>query len=387
MASAASAPAAWVVTELPTLGGTGGAEAWGINDSGVLCGHGYDADEVQFAFRYNGAITLLPHLEPANPHSVSRAINSNGVVVGFSYNATGRERAVFWEGTTITEIPTPAGIDPDRSMSAQGINNAGVIVGHYFDNEWFAKPFYYDGAMHDLAPVLAAAGLTGRSYAKDVNNHGVICGHAQGAVYNFWTYDITTGTFAMLGTLTPFLTCTAAAINDAGHVVGRGQSSFTSPFHALLHDGSFQILDSAVTDTQWAWNVNNLGRVIGTARVSDAPDYSWYSDGPGAGSLVRLDLPGVDDLTIKDINDDNVIVGYGLTATSGDSTRAIIIAPPPGDGDGDGDVDLHDFGGLMACFAPAGPVGPACRPFDIDRDADVDLADYAVFEAAIDGPH
>ncbi|UCG17074.1 MAG: hypothetical protein JSV19_03390 [Phycisphaerales bacterium] len=386
--------AEWAVTELPTPGGVESTQAWAVNDSGVVCGAGPDADGVQTVFRYDGGMTLLPHLVGTNgAHSVARDINSSGVIVGFSYNAAGRERAVYWTGTAIAEIPLPAGVNPDRSSRVEAINDAGIMVGHYFDDAWSAKPFYYEGQVHDLAPALAAAGLSGHSYAKGINNNGLICGHARGAVYRFWTYDIATGICTDLGTIDPFLACTAAAVNDAGHVVGRGMSSSTSPYHALLHDGAFQIIDATVTDTQWAWNINNAGRVIGTARPSGGPEWSWYSDGPGDGSIMPIDLPGVTELEIKGINDHNVIVGYGLTATSGEYTRAFVIAPPPGDADHDGDIDLDDYAAFAVCVSgPAGgagfvPPSAAClAAFDFDpADADVDLADFAAFERAFEG--
>lgn len=385
LVSGQPAVAQWAVTELPTLGGTGSMQAWAINASGVICGHGPDENEIQVVFRYDGGMTVLPHLISTNgAHSVARDINSAGVVVGFSYNAAGRERAVFWDGTTITELPTPAGVNPDRSMQAAAVNDAEIITGHYFDNDWYAKPYYYDGTMHDLAPALAAAGLAGRSYAKDVNNYGLICGYAQGSVYRFWTYDIATGICTNLGTIDPTLACTAEAVNDAGHIVGRGMSAPTSPYHALLHDGTFKIVDPTVLVAQWSSDINDAGRIVGTADTG-SNKWSWYSNGPGDGSIVRVDLPGVTELRIEGINDRNVMVGCGKTAASGDETRAFVIAPA-GDGDGDGDVDLMDFGGFQTCYAPGGPVAGGCDVFDVDDDNDIDLEDFAEVQAALAGP-
>lgn len=352
------AGAAWIVTELPTLGGDGSMEGWAINASGVVCGHGPDADGGQSVFRYDGTLTLLPHLDATTAHSVARDINSSDVIVGFSVNAAGRERAVYWLGTTITELPTPDGVNPDRSMRAEALNDAGVIVGYYNDDDW---------------------------YAKDVNNHGLICGHAQGSIYNFWTYDIPTGTVQVLGTVHPMLTCTAAAVNDAGHIVGRGQSDFTSPYHALLHDGSFKILDPTVTDTQWSWDINNGGRVIGTARATGAPNWSWCSDGPGAGSIVPIELPDVTELTVQGINDRGVMVGHGQTSASGEDTRAFVIALA-GDADGDGDVDLRDAGRFQTCFTTTASREPDCDSLDFNTNGNVDLGDFAVFEDSLSGP-
>jgi probable HAF family extracellular repeat protein len=380
----AVAQAEWIVAELPSLGGSGSMEASAVNDGGVVCGFGPDTNGIQCVFRYDGSMTVLPHLEPTNPHSFASDINSNGTVVGFSWNAGDRERAVYWVGTTLHEIPLPAGVDPDRSSRAEALNDAGVITGFYFDNDWYAKPYYYDGTLHDLAPALAAAGLSGRSYADDVNNAGIICGHAQGGVYMLWKYDIASATVTVLGTLDPFSGCFSKAINDSGVIAGRGRSSLTSPYHALLHDGDFRIVDPTVTDAQWSWDITNWGRVVGTAG-SGSNTWSWYSDGPGDGSIIRVDLSGWTEVRVEGVNVHGVMVGYGKTATSGDDTRAF-IAVLAGDSDADGDADLHDFARFQACYAPAGPVEPACHVFDFDNDNDVDLDDFSVFADSLRGP-
>jgi probable HAF family extracellular repeat protein len=393
VALAAVAQAEWMVTELPTLGGSGGMEAWAVNEGGVVCGHGPDANEIQCVFRYDGNMTVLPHLEPTNPHSFASDINSNGTVVGFSWDAGGRERAVYWVGTTLHEIPLPAGVDPDRSSRAEAVNDAGVITGFYFDNDWSAKPYYYDGTVHDLAPALAAEGFIDQTYADDINNHGVICGHAKAGVYQLWTYDIATETVTVLGAMDPLSGAFSKAINDSGVIAGRGRSSVSSPYHALLHDGVFRVIDPTVTDAQWSWDMNNGGRVVGTAHATGVPDWSWYSDGPGDGSIIRIDLPGWTEVNVEGINGHDVIVGYGETPTSGGESRAFICAPPPGDADHDGDVDLDDYAEFAACLsgpnegdAFVAPSAGCLATFDfLPADGDVDLEDFAVFQQAFTG--
>jgi probable HAF family extracellular repeat protein len=375
--------AAWLVTELPTCGGPGSVEAWAINSSDVVCGHGSDAAGGQSAFRYDGTLTLLPHLDATAAHSVARDINSCGVIVGFSENANGRERAVFWSGTTITELPAPAGVNPDRSMRAEAINDAGVIVGFYTDDDWHAKPYYYDGTIHDLAPVLAAAGFPGRGYAKDINNSGLIIGHAQAGIYRVWTYDTVSQTVTVLGTLNPLYSSTVGAVNDAGKVACRGADSSGS-YRALLHDGTFRILDATVTDAQWSNGIDSWGRVVGTAG-SGSNKWSWYSDGPGDGSMVAIDPTGWTEVRGEGLNDRGRIVGYGQTPSSGGESRAFVVVLA-GDSDGDGDVDLGDFGRFQTCFTVAPPPAPGCDTLDFDGDGDVDLDDFVVFEDSLGGP-
>ena len=58
-----------------------------------------------------------------------------------------------------------------------------------------------------------------------------------------------------------------------------------------------------------------------------------------------------------------------------------------GDGDGDGDIDLVDFALYVDCVTGpnAGPVEPACEPFDAEPDGDVDFHDLAAIQRAFEG--
>ncbi|UCG17072.1 MAG: DUF3466 family protein [Phycisphaerales bacterium] len=356
----APAGADWVVTEIPNLPGwNGDTNLYDINDSGVVCGiGGYVSGVSSVAFSYDGTlITELPYLHPSpatHQYACASAINSSGVIAGRAHNADGVDRAVFWTGTTITEIPLPPDANTNSDMRGYGINDAGVVVGYYVSTTTgYPAAFYYDGTSHSLVSALQAAGLTGlRSYARDVNNNGLICGEAEDAIssYNFFTYDIGTGTVNVLGTIYPTEDYFTAAINDAGHVVGRGRTLPWSPIHALLHDGSFNVIDDTILVAQWSADVTNHGRIVGNADTS-SNRWSWYSDAPGSGSMVPIDLPGWTRLSVQGVNAHDVIAGYGRTTASPDDDRAVIIAPPPGDADHDGDIDVDDFLQFAACMS------------------------------------
>lgn len=407
--AAGPAAAAWVVTEVPTPPTwTGDTELYDINDSGVACGIGNYVSGVSVtAFRYNGTIiTELPYLHPSPAtyqYACASAINSSGVIAGRAHNADGTDRAVFWTESTITEVPVPAdintcGVNPDDDdMRGYGINDAGVVVGYYLRDDGTVNgiptAFYYDGTTHSLLTALQAVGLGGgRSYAEDVNNNGLICGQAEDALsdYIFFTYDITSGIATSLGKPAPPYTgtdYTTAAINDDGHIAGRGKILPWENYRALLHDGtSFLEVDDSSSRTipEWSTGVNNNGRIVGHAGTSTTGgEWAWYSNGPGTGSMIRTELPGWEKENFQGVNIHDVMVGHGCTAASPDDERAFIVAPPPGDYDHNGFVDLDDYAVFAGCISGpkegAGftPPSPAClEAFDLAPSSE----NYAVAE-------
>jgi hypothetical protein len=320
------------------------------------------------------------------------------LVVGWSHNADEVDRAVIWDATSVNEIPLPADGNPARDMRAYGMNDNGVAVGYYFSTATgSATAFYYDGAdAHSLGPALVAAGLTGGySYARDVNNSGLICGEAQDAAsdYAFFTYDIDTGIVTVLGKLSPFpgTGYFTIAMNEAGHVVGRGRTLPWDPtIHALLHDGAFHVIDDAVTDAQWAADIADNGRMVGYTG-SGGDRWSWYADSVGTGTMRPVDLPGWLEISVRGVNDRGQMAGSGLSPTSGETVAGFIVSPPPGDGDHDGDVDIDDYTLFADCLGgPNGsdgfvaPTAACLAAFDfVPSDGDVDIGDYGAFQAAM----
>jgi hypothetical protein len=398
---ATPAGAAWIVTEIPTPPEwVGHTEPLGVNNDGVVCGVGnYVSGSSAVGFRYDGTtLSELPYLAPSVPYPLAypKAINNGGVIAGWSHNDGEVDRAVVWIGDTVTQIPVPPDAKPTGDMRAYGINDADVVVGYYVGTDGYANAYYYDGTTHSLEPALHAAGLTGeRSYAEDVNNNGLICGHAEdaGSDYVFFTYDIPTGTVNVLGKIwAAGQSYFTTAINDAGHVVGRGRTVPWSPIHALLHDGAFNVIDETVSVPQWATDIAEGGRVVGNADTSDSR-WGWYSDGPGPGSMRLLELPGWTRISVSSVNDQHTMVGYGRTTASPDQNRGYLVAPPPGDADHDGDVDLADMAEFAECLSgPAGSAGfvspsESCvQAFDfVPTDGDIDLLDFAGFQECFEG--
>jgi hypothetical protein len=396
---AAPAEAAWVVTEVPMLPGwTGGVEATDINSNGVVCGNGnYVVNTSVTPFRFDGTtVTALPILPDADePIALTTGINAQGVICGYSHNAAGDSRAVYWEGTTLHTLPYPPDANTNADLRALDINDHGDIVGYFWRPGSIRTAFYYrEGVSYSLDAAIRAAGLTGGQIANGINNHNVICGSASDpfSITTPWLYDIDSGTLTVLSKIGTD-NCGANAINSSGELIGRGRLNFVDSYHALYYNGTWHLIDSTVTATQYAGDINNNGRLVGSTYIGGGNRSSWYSDGPADGSMIPLDLPGWSTVTAEAINNDDWIVGYGDSPTSGGESRAFIYAPPPGDADHDGDVDLDDYTEFTACLSGpnevAGfvPPSPAClKTFDFDpADGDIDLGDFASFQRAFEG--
>lgn len=120
---------------LPAVGGP--AEAWAVNDSGLVVGSGLTGPpgapgvESDFLAWRDGALTdlgVLPGDDDAGPN----ALNDRGVAVGFSASDltptdSGAVRAVYWPGTgRLRELPVP----PDTVFgTGHDLNDRNVVVG------------------------------------------------------------------------------------------------------------------------------------------------------------------------------------------------------------------------------------------------------------------
>jgi hypothetical protein len=78
-----------------------------------------------------------------------------------------------------------------------------------------------------------------------------------------------------------------------------------------------------------------------------------------------------------------------LSLFSDGAATGIVIRDVPGDSDCDADVDLADFAVFEACLNGPNrlPGGAGCDRFDFDHDGDVDLRDFLDFQTCFNGPN
>ena len=159
------------VSRLGTLPGLPSALANGINQAGTIVGFAFTNDFVtSHAFIWNSDRGVQPLTDLGGNASLAQAINTEGSVVGWSFDAGGVLHAVEWSPSgSLTDL-NPAG----AISEALGINDAGDIVGWVFPADGLAAHAWlwrHDGVQIDLQ-TLGGPG----SQAFSVNNSLAIVG-------------------------------------------------------------------------------------------------------------------------------------------------------------------------------------------------------------------
>jgi probable HAF family extracellular repeat protein len=187
-------------------------------------------------------------------------INSRGQAVGSAALGSGDdERAVVWQGGTLTDL----GALPDYPLSAAAaINERGQIVGAATDGFRSRAVRWDGGAITDLTPPGWAWCV-----ANDINNRGDVVGTcARPASYNvavLWR----DGAVTVLGVLPGSNESAAAAINDAGVVIGSAHTTSEDRSTAFRWvDGTMSALalPPGTTSTH-AFDINAAGTIVGMA--------------------------------------------------------------------------------------------------------------------------
>lgn len=213
--------------------------------------------------------------------SEAYAINDHMQAVGYTDGTDGWNRAALWDAGSYGDISG----GQDRNSQAYGINDLGEVVGWDQNVAVFFDP--------DPSPM----GAPGPRSA-------------------------------------------ARSISDSGYVTGTSFDNVNRTWSAWFYDGSeFQIIATGPSGTTYAWDVNDLGQVVGTANGEAFlwEDGTYYSlsalIGEGAGTLYEA----------RSINDCGVIVGY---AGEGAFLLIPIDSTDFTDSDGDGLLDRWERCGL-----------------------------------------
>ena len=275
---------------LKSLGGSY-SEAYSINKSGqtvgmaTLSGGGY-YHACLFDSTGQGNNKNLGGL--GGNGSMANAINNSGTIVGWAQNSSNQMRACLFD-------PTGGGANKGLGDGgAASINSAGWIVGTSYDHACIFDSTG-NGANKDLGSISGYS----YSWASSINNSNCIIGSVYNKGYNDFGVEIefqqacifdSTGGGAniSLGTLSGYSYCSAEFINDNSQIVG------------VAYNTSGQTAACLFDPTGNGSNIN-LNTLIN-------PKSGW----------ILLDACS--------INNDGLIVGYGVHGTS---IHAFLLTPEP----------------------------------------------------------
>jgi probable HAF family extracellular repeat protein len=328
------------VTVIQPPAGYTASRAMGINNLGEVVGRFYNidgsgdaVDRHAFVWDKTNGASLLSTLAG---ETSAWAINDNGFVAGYSYNAAGKQRAALWdlENGTVDDLGTfrnsTTGVYGE-SGTAYGINNLDQVVGSADipNNANSFTPFHT--FIDDTNGIMDLGTFTtnqpdwqnGYSIAYDINNKSEIVGIAHDDSWAFlpFIYDETNGMQALQRD-NAYITGEwyAVVINDkgliGGHVIAAANQSL--PYYWPDRSSApMKITMPAGFPYGEIYGINKAGQMVGIM---------WSSDQAGATERAFIfDVKnGVRDLNnliepssgwvlrfARDINDRGQITGYG----------------------------------------------------------------------------
>jgi probable HAF family extracellular repeat protein len=201
--------------DLEPLALTGAARA--INQSGVIAGWVYDEGTKAVIWTNGNRLEV-----PGTFYAQAFALNNAGVVTGTYYGPDNTLRAFTWSsGTTPVVLPSLGGF----TSEGNGINEQGDVVGDSMPVNSVNERAVWWTAAGQLAELGTFGGPA--SSARDINNHRQIVGYAlDGSLEPRAFLSEAGGPIVDLNTLLPpdsgWVLLSANAINDAGQIVGEG---------------------------------------------------------------------------------------------------------------------------------------------------------------------
>ncbi len=251
-----------------------------MNNLGEVVGYADTYTHYSHAFLYNGSGPLinLGSFGGDNSISIAKAINDQGMVVGYSDSsgAVINTRGFLYTGNgPMQDLGTLGGPD----TQAQDINNSGQIVGVSQVPNGTYDGFLYsgNGPMVDLGPYKAIL-------INDPGQVVAVTGTAGSGYLHTYISSGGTGTWVDIGSLggtetSPF------GMNDRGDVVGSSTTSASTELsQAFLYSGGKMTdLGTFGGQSSFATGINDFGLVVGAAYFpGDSVGHGFVYYGSGA---------------------------------------------------------------------------------------------------------
>ena len=290
------------ITRISTLGGSA-VDVRAINSSGVLAGFSRTAIEEQHACVYsNGVLHDLQTL--GGPGSSANALNDAGEVAGDSDTMNGFSHAFLFRNGSMTDLGT---LEGGLFSFAISINNAGHVLCQGDASDGFRGFLHRDGARTDIGSL-----GSGFSSVFGLNNQGDVVGDSYTDTFEGpHAFVYRGGSMSDLGTLGGAFS-RAWAINDAGVIVGESHDTNSQLRAFRYSNGMMENLGTLGGMESWAVMINNAGDILGDSHTADGQYRSFIYR---HGTMTDLGTLGGNWNTAYDLNSLGHVVGESGTAT------------------------------------------------------------------------
>ncbi len=313
LAGACFASPIYTITDLGSLGGATSA-AFALNSTGQAVGWAATPSGYSEALAFSGGSPQ--NLVTGTSWTEGRAtgINDAGQITGTVYE-NGAAHGVVWSANGIVDLGV--------NTSAAAINAAGQVAASG------SQAFLYANGTETTLGVLPGGSWT---LAEGLNDAGAVVGYGDtgGQIRGFlWTGS---GGMAPLGTLGG-QSSYGMAINDSGIVAGAAANSAGYLHAALWQNGAITDLGTLGGNSSYAWEINSSGEIVGSSWLAGNQTTHAYGDINGVMlDLNALLLPADSGWVLTaayGINGSGQIVGEG---TLNGQPHAFLLTDPPATG-------------------------------------------------------
>jgi Bacterial Ig domain len=323
--------------------------AWGLNDAGQIAASGIvEGEEVERPLFLDADGGIAGIFVPGAPGRAF-GINNNGTVCGFFFEAVGEveetniQRAVQSPSALKARMPFPQADGEGDKEGEDEADGEEQLVGRSFVWDSVSRSLV---AIYDLPDAVSTTGFK-------INDAGVIVGQVQlaapedgedgqegedegeepedeGPTLGFIrASDGTIATFSVPGSLNTFL----GGVNNPGQIAGgfnidAGEGALLFGFIRNA-DGIFSAFNVPDEEGNPLWtkadDINDAGDVVGLFRPEAGEEAIQGFLRKADGTILRFSLPGFEEARFTDINNHDVISGFGIDA--GGLFHAIVLTP------------------------------------------------------------
>lgn len=317
----------WAATDL------GASTATALNASGQVVGYYTTAGGYRHAFATGAnGVGFVDLGTLGGAESLANAINNAGQIVGWSTTAAGTSVAFATsiEAGGLTSLGTLYG----TQSYAQAINNNGEVVINYSGtgSSGTAVMSLTTAEVRDVTPYGYSGHfyVTQRATANSINDQGTIVGskvESCNCTANAYVFPSSDDFYFSVGS--GVMDSSAYDVNNQNQIAGYlntvtpgGGVYYRAAFAQLSSDNVTYLQDLGTLGgtSSFAYGLNNLGQVVGTAQTASGESRAFVTGPDGSGmtdinSLVTLS-DGVYLTTARDINDLGQIIAQGSDGRS-----------------------------------------------------------------------